>query len=163
MQSLPPDHGWLHKAFKASLLAKGVLAVIETLSGLGFLAAPAWRLRAWAMRLVELDVVESLAGPFASRAERMVQQFAGTQQHFYAVYLLTHGITKLALVLLLAARIRAAYPLGIVLQIAFIAYQMERWAHSGSVFMLGASILDAVIIWLIWCEWRGDPAAETAR
>lgn len=159
MNGTPDDHGWLHKVFGASLFAKGAMATVETLSGLIFLLAPAGRVKAWAMALVELDVIESRSGPLASRAERLVQQFAGPQQHFYAVYLLSHGVAKLALVGLLAARIRGAFPLGIAMQFAFIAYQMERWARSGSLFMLGASILDAVIIWLIWREWQEQKAA----
>lgn len=157
MRRLPPEKGLLHRVFEASLLAKGALAAVETAAGIGFLLGPTDTLRHWAMSLAELDIVEDVSQPMAARMQRLIDDFAGPQQHFYAIYLLSHGIAKLALVGLLAARIRLAYPIGIVMQIGFIAYQMERWLHSHSAFMLGASILDLAIIWLIWREWQDAP------
>lgn len=39
----------------------------------------------------------------------------------------------------------------------FIFWQMQKWLLTGSVLMLGLSLFDIVVIWLIWYEWRSLP------
>lgn len=73
-----------------------------------------------------------------------------------AVYLLAHGIIKVALVMALLLNKLWAYPWMIVLAV-FIAYQAYRIVLSPSVGLLALTVFDLVIIALTW---RGDSLGE---
>lgn len=151
-------HGALHKLFEASLLAKGLFAAVEGLTGLGLLlTSNAW-LHGVIGWLTRNELIEDPTDPLAARIAALVGRFDGSSQHFYAVYLLSHGLVKLIIVLLLARRVAAAYPAGMAVFAGFIAYQMHRWTLTHSPMMLVMSGFDALVIWLTWREWRGSRA-----
>ncbi|MCB2144224.1 MAG: DUF2127 domain-containing protein, partial [Rhodobacteraceae bacterium] len=62
---------------------------------------------------------------------------------------------KLAMVVLLAARVAWAYPAAMVVLGGFVAYQLHQWTISGSSVLLALSAFDLVMIALVWREWRG--------
>jgi uncharacterized membrane protein len=82
------------------------------------------------------------------------QSFSIDSQHFYAWYLLSHGMVKLLLVAGLLRRQMWSYPASIVVMMLFIAYQLYRYSYTGSVGLLVLSAFDVVVIWLIWHEYR---------
>lgn len=92
----------------------------------------------------------------AAHVTHLADRFSADSQHFYALYLLTHGLVKLVVVILLARRIAAAYPLAIGVFGLFIAYQLHRWSVTHSPMMLALSAFDVLLIWLTWGEWRGS-------
>jgi len=159
MRRLPAEHGGLHRLFEASLAAKAAFAGIEALAGLGLLLASPGRLTAVIAWLSERELIEAASGPWAEAVLRAAQGFSPGTQHFYALYLLSHGAVKLAMVALLALRITAAYPLSLVMLAAFIAYQMQRWAVTHGPLLLVLSAFDLLVMWLIWHEWRTATAA----
>lgn len=71
-----------------------------------------------------------------------------------AIYLLVHGVVKLALVWALLARLLFAYPLSIVIFAGFIIYQLYRYTFTHGIGLLALSALDIVVIGLIWLEYR---------
>lgn len=154
MRRLPPEHGRLHALFEASLLAKGLFALVETLSGLALFATPTGTLQRALDWLTRSELIEDLSDPLARRVAEAFSHFDQGSQHFLAVYLLGHGALKLAVVGLLARRVAAAYPLAIVVFAGFIAYQLHRWQNTGSPAMLVLSALDVAVIALTWNEWR---------
>lgn len=155
MRHLQPEHGLLHRLFEMGIAAKAVFAVIEAAAGLALLATPNAAIQGWLHWLTRNDLIESPSDPLARRILAAVGHLDAGSQHFYAIYLLTHGVIKLAVLTLLARRVAAAYPLAIAVFSGFVAYQMHRWTLTGSPVMLALSAFDAVVIWLTWREWRG--------
>jgi len=75
-------------------------------------------------------------------------------QLFAGAYLTAHGIVKVFLAMGLFFRRLWVYPLAIVILLVFITYQLYRFAHTYSILLLFLTILDSVVIFLIYKEYR---------
>ena len=73
---------------------------------------------------------------------------------FISLYLLSHGIVKLGLIIALWKEKRWAYPLAIVVFGGFIVYQIYKYAIQPSLVLLVLTDLDMAVIILTWLEWR---------
>ena len=73
---------------------------------------------------------------------------------FAAVYLLTHGLSKVVLVVALLRDVLWAYPAMIALLGAFIVYQLYRLVIRPGVALALLTAFDAFIVWLTWREYR---------
>jgi uncharacterized membrane protein len=82
------------------------------------------------------------------------QQFSGDVKLFGALFLLSHGVVKIGLVAGLLLRRHWAYPAAIAVFLAFLVYQLYRYAHTHSVWLLVLSVLDVFVIALTWAEYR---------
>lgn len=74
--------------------------------------------------------------------------------NFAMFHLFSHGVIKLAIVLLLWRKKTWAYPASIVVIVLFIVYQVLRWTGTHSVFMVFLTIFDILMIWLTLVEYR---------
>lgn len=153
---LAPEHGFFHKLFEASLLAKGLFAALETLTGLGLLLTSNAAIQRLADWLTRNELIEDPQDWLASKVVALAGRFNADSQHFYALYLLSHGLIKLIIIIQLARRIRFAYPLGIAVFSVFVIYQLHRWTMTHAPMMLILSAFDVMVIWLTWREWRGE-------
>lgn len=151
---LAPEHGLLHRLFEASLLLKGLFAVAESAAGLTLLFLSDQAIPRAIYWLTRHELIEDPTDPLALRISSLAGRFNADSQHFYAIYLLGHGLVKLAVIALLARRITVAYPLAIVVFSGFILYQLHRWTTTHSPAMLALSAFDLLVIWLTWREWR---------
>ena len=79
---------------------------------------------------------------------------ARREQHFYALYLLSHGIVKCALVVGLLREKLWAYPASIAVFGAFIAYQLYRYSYTHEIALIALSIFDLFVISLAIHEYR---------
>lgn len=158
---------WLHRLFEASLVIKGVLATLEALSGLGLLLTANHRIVALVDWLTRYEIAEGPQDGLATWVQRHAELLSMQSQHFYALYLLSHGALKLAMVILLALGLSWAYPAALLVLAGFVTYQTYEWLHSGSPFLLMLSGLDMLMIYLVWQEYRairaGHPLAEVGR
>ena len=89
---------------------------------------------------------------------RHVLHSAGQLTHgstlFAAIYLLSHGIAKVVLVVALLRDQLWAYPATIALLGAFIAYQLYRLSYRVTLGLTLLTIFDAFVVWLTWREYR---------
>ncbi len=74
---------------------------------------------------------------------------------FLIVFLIGHGIVKLVLVYCLFRRITWAYPYALVILVMFLLYQIYAAVRDpASLGLWLFTILDIIIIWLVYGEWR---------
>jgi uncharacterized membrane protein len=73
---------------------------------------------------------------------------------FGAVYLLTHGGVKVALVVALLLNKLRAYPCMIVVLLSFIGYQLYRIVLNPIAGLVALTVFDALIVVLTWQEYR---------
>ncbi len=73
---------------------------------------------------------------------------------FGGLYLLSHGLIKIVLVVGLLRNKLWAYPWSIAVLGLFILYQMYRFTFTHSAFLIILTLFDVVVIWLIWREYR---------
>lgn len=144
----------LHGAFEIGITAKALVAAAETLSGIGLFFIRADWVHAMASWLTAGEMGEDPTDWFGRWVMKLAMSFDVSTQHFWAAYLIGHGVVKLFAIGALVAGFRWAYPLSMAVLGGFILWQMQKWLVTGSLFMLGISVFDAFIIWLIWQEWR---------
>lgn len=155
-----PRQGWsqsLHGAFEIGIAAKALFALAETLSGAGLWLLNADWVRSVASWLTASELNEDPADWLSGKIMAAANSFSVETQHFWAAYLIAHGVIKLATVAALYAGFRWAYPLSVLVLSGFIVWQMQKWAATGSLLMLGLSLFDLVMILLIWHEYRSLP------
>ena len=145
---------WLHGLFEAGLVAKAVLAALETLAGFGLLLTTNVALHRLADWLTRHELAEDPTDRMAQWFLQAAQGFSADSQHFYAIYLASHGVLKLLVVAGLALRLRWSYPAAMLLLAGFILYQLHEWSLTGSPMLLVLSAFDLVMIALTWREYR---------
>jgi len=143
-----------HRAFEIGILLKGANALTECVAGIALFFVPASAMAALAARLTQHELREDPRDFVAGHVMAWAQGFSTSQEQYYAIYLLSHGLIKLALVAALLARLLWAYPVSIVVLLAFVAYQLYRFELTGSWALIALSLFDLVVIWLIWQEYR---------
>ncbi|MEZ5779396.1 MAG: DUF2127 domain-containing protein [Paracoccaceae bacterium] len=151
---------FLHNAFEVGIIAKAIFALTETLSGLALLSIRADWVRTAAGWLTASELSEDPGDLFSRWIMAAAQGFNVSTQHFWGAYLIGHGLIKFAAVGALIAGFRWAYPLSIAVLIGFILWQMQKWVATHSALMIGLSVFDVVVIWLIWHEWRTLPEPD---
>lgn len=147
--------------FNIGLLLKGIHGLIEIIGGaLMFFLTPN-RMNALTRFLTRHELSEDPRDLVANFIFNFSTSFSISTQHFAIFYLISHGIIKCVLILLLWRKKLWAYPLTIVSFILFIAYQIYRYSFTYSIFLILLSIFDAIMIVLTYLEYKrikSDPS-----
>lgn len=148
------NHEKLHVVFEISLVLKGAFEVLEI--GAGVLVC--FVNQAFVLRIVHLvtdaELSEDPDDVVARYLLQAARHFSTSRQHFVALFLLSHGLLKLWLIMgLWRERIRY-YPVAMAVFGAFILYQFYRFSFTRSPLLLAMSVVDLAVIWLIWMEYR---------
>jgi uncharacterized membrane protein len=154
--------GWLHDLFEASLVIKAILAAAEAAAGFSLFALPNGHISALAGWLSRYEIAHDRYEWPVRALEAGLAGFSMQTQHFYAWYLAAHGLLKLAMVFLLARKVSWAYPASMVVLAGFIAYQVHQWVLTGSMPLLVLTAFDALVVVLVWREYRHMRATRAA-
>ena len=100
------------------------------------------------------SVVEDPSDFIAIHLLQIAQQFSLTSSTFIAVYLLSRGVIKLALVVALLKNQLWAYPASLAVLGLFVIYQIYQTAITFSPFIIALTIFDLVVMWFIWREYE---------
>jgi uncharacterized membrane protein len=153
----------LDKTFKIGLVLKGLDGVLEVVGGilLLFLSPAAIE------HLVRALTAHELSEDPHDLVARYLLHTTAHLNHgttlFGAVYLLSHGIAKVVLVVLVLRDKLWAYPWLIGLLLAFIAYQLYQiTVVHFSAGLTALTVFDALLVWLTWREYRAKRARQRA-
>ena len=127
----------IHRIFVVSVAAKGLHALIEIAGGL-------------ALYLLSSEAIADWIRPH----EWAASHFKPEEQHFYAFYLLSHGLVKSVVVYGLLREKLWAYPGSFVVFSLFIAYQLYRYSFTHDIALIALSIFDLFVIALAVHEYR---------
>jgi uncharacterized membrane protein len=130
----------IHQVFVVSVSLKGLHALIEIAGGI-------------ALYLFSSDAIARWLGEI-DRGGWLGRHFPLSEQHFYAFYLLSHGLVKSVLVAGLLREKLWAYPASIAVFGLFIAYQLYRYSWTHDIGLIGLSIFDVFVIALAVHEYR---------
>jgi uncharacterized membrane protein len=144
----------IHQIFVVSVLFKGVHALIEIVGGLALYLISTATIISAINRWSYDELVEDKNDWIATHLLQFAQTFSVAEHHFYAFYLLSHGIIKSVLVIGLLRERLWAYPASFAVFGAFIAYQLYRFSFTGDVGLILLSIFDAFVIVLAVHEYR---------
>ena len=144
----------IHQAFRVSVILKGLHALSEIAGGLLFYAVSAPTVLRWVNLLTQEELTEDPRDFIATHLISAAQHLTGATQSFYAFYLVSHGLIKVALVAGLLREKLVAYPLSLAALGAFVVYQLFRYSYTHSFGLILLTIFDLVVIVLVWQEWR---------
>lgn len=144
----------LDRSFQASITLKGLDGILEIVTAFLFLTVTPERVSS----LIDFFTFHSLSrNPNAFVASHLLhasQNIVAHSHNFIFIYLLSHGVAKVVLVVALWCNRMWAYPAMIVLLAAFIVYQLYRMTFAPSIFLVGLTIFDAIVILLTWAEYK---------
>ncbi len=105
-------------------------------------------------KLTQEELTEDPNDFVATFLVQSANQLSISSELFAAAYLLSHGIIKLFLVSALLRNKLWAYPWSLGVLGVFILYQLYRFAHTHSSWLIALSIFDILVIYLIGKEYR---------
>src|SRR6266481_2784093 len=143
-----------HTFFLVSVWSKGVAGLLETIGGLLLLFIPHAGLNALVVFLTAPELAEDPTDRIATLLQRIVHELAADTKIFVSGYLIIHGVIKVFLVVGLLGRRRWSYSVSLWFLSAFIAYQMYRFLFTHSLWLIGLTVLDLIVAFLIWREYQ---------
>jgi uncharacterized membrane protein len=144
----------IRQIFEISVLLKGAHALIECIGGLVLAFVSTSAITSLVNSLTQDELIEHPNDFVAAYLLGLAQNLTVSDEHFYAFYLLSHGIIKLFLVIGLLRRKYWAYPVSLVVLGLFIVYQLYRFSYTHGIGLIVLTVFDAVVMGLIWHEYR---------
>jgi uncharacterized membrane protein len=143
-----------HDVFRVSIFLKGLYSFFETIAGFVLLFITSNQIFNFIHHIFRNELLEDahdfianfLLNTFGSLPEQM--------RLFIAIYLISHGVIKLGLIIALWEEKKWAYPLAIGVFTFFIIYQIYRYILHPSLILLFLNDLDLAVIILALLEWR---------
>jgi uncharacterized membrane protein len=150
----PGEEDRLHQAFIVSLAIKAADATLELMVALLLALVDARVLSNAVVRIVAKELINHPDDRLAAWIARWAESFSIDAKTFAVLYLASHGVIKLALVIGLWRNQAWAYPVSLAAFAAFIVYQVHRFTFTHSPFLIVLTVFDLVVIGLVWHEWR---------
>jgi uncharacterized membrane protein len=144
----------IRQVFRVSVVLKGLHALLECASGVAIGLIGTDTVSRLVNALTQEELVEDPKDFLALHLLSWAQGFSVETKHFYAFYLVSHGLVKLFLVVGLLRNKLWAYPVSLVVLGLFIVYQLYRFSYTHGWGLIALSIFDVAVMWLIWHEYR---------
>jgi uncharacterized membrane protein len=148
--------------FLIGILFKGIDGAVELIGGaILFFVGPS-RLQGAADRVTAHELSEDPHDVIANLIRHGAAHLGASGVAFLAIYLLLHGVVKVAIVIAILIGSKRVYPWAIAALIAFVIFQVYEIVVHPSAGVVALTVFDVIIILLTWREWRHDrPLRET--
>jgi uncharacterized membrane protein len=144
----------LDRLYRIGLWIKGVDGLLEIAGGLLLVFVSQAQLGQLVTVLTQRELAEDPRDWIASHVRDAVHQLSPSTQLFASVYLISHGVIKLGLMIELLRKRSWSYPYAIAFLLAFLGYQVYRLSLQFSLALFLLSVLDAVIVLFVWRDYR---------
>ncbi len=128
--------------------------MLESLAGLLLLVVPPHELGHLASMLTQDELAENPRDALVTLLLHTFQHLSAGTETFAALYLLGHGAIKLTLVATLLKEKLWGFPVALSAFGLFLVYQLYRFAHTRSGWLLAVSVLDVFVIVLTCLEYK---------
>jgi uncharacterized membrane protein len=143
----------IHQIFQLSVLLKGAHAAIECVGGVALALVSTSTITDLVYALTQEELIEDPKDLIATHLRIMAEQFSVGTKHFYAFYLLSHGVVKLLLVVGLLRNKLWSYPASLIVLGLFIVYQLYRFSYAHGIGLIVLTVFDIFVMGLIWHEY----------
>ena len=157
MTPVPKERAF-HDGFLVGIWFKAAVGALQAIAGIAVLAINQQTLAAWVARWTTPELIEEPGSHIAAWANSSVADLGAGSRTFVTIYLISHGVIKLGLIWAMLRRKMWAYPWSMWVISGFIAYQLYRFAFTHSMALIILSVLDAIVVYLIWHEYRARKA-----
>jgi uncharacterized membrane protein len=152
----------LHRTFQTGITLKGIDGVLETIGGLLLWFISPSRLNEIVRGLLQHELLRNPHDFSASHFAYLAQKLSTADPWFASVFLLSHGLSKVLIVIAMWRNKLWAYPLGIFVFGVFTAYEAYRYTHTHSYTLGMITILDAGVVVLTFWEYRRQKRERSA-
>jgi len=139
--------------FRTTLYIKGLHGLLEIAGGVFLLIVRPEQLNSWAETITHGELSQDSHDFIANHILKSAHALTGASLLFGALYLLSHGIVKLVLVVEVLRDHLWAYVALIVVTAIFVIYQIYRLTNHLSFGLSALTVLDLLIIYLTWREY----------
>ncbi len=143
----------LKQFFDGSLKLKGLDGGLEIIGGLLLAVVKPATVNRLIVVLTQHELSQDPRDFFANHILKATSHLASTK-FFDVLYLLSHGLVKVILVVALLRGRRWAYPWMLAFLGGYIVYQIYRIGLDHSIGLTLLTVFDALVFWLTWHEWR---------
>jgi uncharacterized membrane protein len=144
----------LKTVFRTGITLKGIDGALEIVGGVLLWIVRPSATNALLRVLSQHDLSRDPHDFIALRLLRTSEILLSSNRLFPSLFLLSHGIAKVVLVIAMWMKQLWSYPLTILVFSAFSAYQIYRCSHTHSIALFILTIFDVVVIALTWQQWR---------
>jgi uncharacterized membrane protein len=144
----------IHLLFKIGVLIKGIDGALETIAGIALVFTTPESLRKAVGWLTQGELQEDPTDFVATHLVGFFHQLSISTKHFASAYLLVYGITKMGLAAGLLRGKLWSYPTALAVLGIFLCYQVYRFSHNHSIGLGLVSVLDLIVIVLIWRDYK---------
>jgi uncharacterized membrane protein len=144
----------LDRTFEVSIILKGLDGVLEVIGGLLLLLISPATIDRVVGALTQHEVSQDPHDFLATHVLHFAHGLSGTTVFLGALYLLSHGVVKIVLVVALLKTQIWAYPWMIAFLLVFIVYQVYRMTFAPSLGLVALTIFDGFVAWLTYLEYQ---------
>jgi uncharacterized membrane protein len=144
----------IHIGFEIGLLMKGIDGLLEIIGSILLKFIDPVRMNRLVHFFTQGELSEDPKDFVANTLIRLASSFSIDTQSFGVFYLMTHGIVKCIIILLLWRRKLWAYPVSVISLVLFIVYQIYRYTITPSIWLILLSIFDLIMILLTYLEYQ---------
>jgi uncharacterized membrane protein len=143
-----------HKLFRIGIILKGIDGVLEIIGAFLILVISPQTLDKIVYFLTQHELSEDAKDIIANYLIHAAKNFSVSSQLFGFIYLLSHGIIKLILIVSLWKQRLWSYPVAMIFFALFGMYQMYKYYLEHSFGWVALTVLDIFVIVLTWIEYR---------
>jgi len=148
------ENGKLHRLFQVAVVLKGVDGILETIGGALLLLVSPAALHWVVIVLTQHELAEEPDDWLVAALRRAADGFSMQTKHFASAYLIGHGVLKIFLAVCLLRERLWAFPVALAVLAVFVTYQLLRFDRTHSLVLLLLTVVDIVVMALIWREYR---------
>jgi uncharacterized membrane protein len=149
----------LDKTYEIGIVIKGIDGVLELIGGVLVLVLSPGTILNITNFFTQDALQENPHNILANHIEKAGHHLASGQTTFAALFLLTHGLVKVVLVTCLLLNKMWAYPWALAVLGIFLVYQAYLLVTRPTFGMAFLTVLDIIIIGLVYREWRQQTSA----
>ena len=144
----------LHRLFQVSLLLKAAHSVLEISAGIVLAVVSREALLRLARRITQDELAVDPRDWIANTVMRSAQHLSLDQKTGASLFLLSHGVVKLFLIIAVLRNKPWAYPAFIAALGLLIAWQTYKLTLVFSIALFALTVLDVAVLVLTWHEYR---------
>ncbi len=143
-----------HKSFEIGILVKGIDGILEIAGGILLIFMNPVNLNRLTILLTQHELSEDPKDMVANFLINSNKSFSISKEYFGVLYLTSHGLIKLIIIILLLKKNIWAYPFAVIFLILFIFYQIYRYIISPSAGLVILTVFDVIMIVLTIIEYK---------
>ncbi len=144
----------LHDTFRTGITMKGIDGVLEMIGGVLLWFVKPSQISGPIQIFFAHELSRDPHDFIARHLLHMSDKLANSDPTFASLFLLSHGVVKVVLIIGLWLDKLWAYPATILVFGGFSVYQMYRFSHTHSIFLVLLTIFDVFLIYLTWHEYE---------